>query len=81
MLERGKGVFVYDTSGKSYIEGMAGLWCTALGYGNEGWRLRARPSRMVMPANALLAHLFPRSGTSRSHAANSHRAGRRMSQL
>jgi 4-aminobutyrate--pyruvate transaminase len=29
MLERGKGVFVYDTSG------MAGLWCTALGYGNE----------------------------------------------
>src|SRR6202521_4231005 len=35
ILERGKGVFVYDTEGKEYIEGMAGLWCTALGYGNE----------------------------------------------
>jgi 4-aminobutyrate--pyruvate transaminase len=35
LLERGKGVFVYDSNGKAYIEGMAGLWCTALGYGNE----------------------------------------------
>ncbi len=35
VLERGKGVFVYDSEGKAYIEGMAGLWCTALGYGNE----------------------------------------------
>jgi len=35
IIERGRGVHVYDTDGKSYIEGMAGLWCTALGYGNE----------------------------------------------
>jgi 4-aminobutyrate--pyruvate transaminase len=35
VLEHGKGVFVYDSDGKSYLEGMAGLWCTALGYGNE----------------------------------------------
>jgi 4-aminobutyrate---pyruvate transaminase len=35
VLERGQGVFVYDSDGKGYIEGMAGLWCTALGYGNE----------------------------------------------
>src|SRR5437660_10069260 len=35
VIERGKGVFVYDNRGKGYIEGMAGLWCTALGYGNE----------------------------------------------
>jgi len=35
VIERGKGVFVYDSEGKGYIEGMAGLWCTALGYGNE----------------------------------------------
>jgi 4-aminobutyrate--pyruvate transaminase len=34
VLERGKGVFVYDTTGKDYIEGMAGLWCTSLGYSN-----------------------------------------------
>jgi 4-aminobutyrate---pyruvate transaminase len=35
IIERGQGVYVYDTDGKPYIEGMAGLWCTALGYGNE----------------------------------------------
>src|ERR1700692_1037742 len=35
VLERGQGVFVYDSNGKAYIEGMSGLWCTALGYGNE----------------------------------------------
>src|SRR5882672_1886902 len=35
VIERGKGVYVYDSDGKAYLEGMAGLWCTALGYGNE----------------------------------------------
>src|SRR6266540_1097819 len=35
IIERAQGVFVYDTEGRAYIEGMAGLWCTALGYGNE----------------------------------------------
>jgi 4-aminobutyrate---pyruvate transaminase len=35
IIERGQGVYVYDSDGKAYIEGMAGLWCTALGYGNE----------------------------------------------
>ncbi|GJD91844.1 Putrescine--pyruvate aminotransferase [Methylobacterium hispanicum] len=34
VLERGQGVHVYDTDGRPYIEGMAGLWCTALGYSN-----------------------------------------------
>jgi 4-aminobutyrate--pyruvate transaminase len=35
VLESGKGIFVYDSNGKEYIEGMAGLWCTALGYSNQ----------------------------------------------
>jgi adenosylmethionine-8-amino-7-oxononanoate aminotransferase len=35
VIERGEGVYVYDNGGKQYLEGMAGLWCTALGYGNE----------------------------------------------
>src|SRR5450432_4500743 len=35
VIERGQGIFVYDSNGKAYIEGMSGLWCTALGYGNE----------------------------------------------
>jgi 4-aminobutyrate--pyruvate transaminase len=33
IIERGQGVFVYDEHGKDYIEGMSGLWCAALGWG------------------------------------------------
>ncbi|GIS97156.1 MAG: aspartate aminotransferase family protein [Gammaproteobacteria bacterium] len=32
---KAKGVYLWDNQGKQYIEGMAGLWCTALGYGEE----------------------------------------------
>jgi 4-aminobutyrate--pyruvate transaminase len=34
VLERGEGIYVWDAAGKRYIEGLAGLWCTGLGYGN-----------------------------------------------
>ena len=33
-IVRGDGVYVYDDSGKEYLEGLAGLWCASLGYGN-----------------------------------------------
>src|SRR4029453_2983533 len=36
ILNEGRGIYLYDDKGKRYIEGLAGLWCTALGYGNEG---------------------------------------------
>ncbi len=35
VITRGRGVRVYDENGKGYIEGLAGLWCTALGWGEE----------------------------------------------
>ena len=35
IFDHGKGVFVYDDKGKDYIEAMAGLWCTALGWGDN----------------------------------------------
>jgi len=34
VLERGKGVRVWDSDGRDYIEGLSGLWCASLGYGN-----------------------------------------------
>lgn len=34
-IVRGDGIYVYDASGKRYLEGLAGLWCSALGYGNR----------------------------------------------
>ncbi len=35
LIDRGEGVYVFDRDGKGYIEGMAGLWCTALGFNNQ----------------------------------------------
>ena len=35
VMTRGQGVYVYDEDGNRYIEGMAGLWCLSLGFGNE----------------------------------------------
>lgn len=54
VIERAQGVTVYDTSGKGYIEGMAGLWCTALGYGNEELVEAAAAQMRKLP----FAHLF-----------------------
>jgi len=45
VITRGEGVHVYDEEGKQYIEGMAGLWCTALGY-NENRLVEAAMKAM-----------------------------------
>jgi len=34
-IERGEGAYVYDSNGKQYLEALAGLWCTSLGYNNR----------------------------------------------
>jgi 4-aminobutyrate---pyruvate transaminase len=54
VIERGQGVHVYDSDGKAYLESMAGLWCTALGYGNEEL-VEAAASQM---RKLSFAHLF-----------------------
>ena len=59
ILERGEGVYVYDTDGRAYIEGMAGLWCTALGYSNAELADAARAQMGRLP----FSHLF----SGRSH--------------
>ncbi len=35
VLERGEGVYVWDSEGNKLIEGLSGLWCTSLGFNNE----------------------------------------------
>ncbi|MCC6780539.1 MAG: aspartate aminotransferase family protein [Hyphomicrobiales bacterium] len=59
VLERGQGIYVYDSDGKAYIEGMAGLWCTALGWGNEELVEAAAAQMRKLP----FGHLF----TGKSH--------------
>lgn len=32
IIDRGKGIYIYDSNGKEYIEGLAGLWSVAIGF-------------------------------------------------
>lgn len=34
VITRAKGVYIYDADGNEIIDGMAGLWCVQMGYGN-----------------------------------------------
>lgn len=48
VLDEAKGISVRDSSGKTYIDGMAGLWCAGLGYGH---------AELIEAARAQLARL------------------------
>jgi len=54
VLERAEGIYVFDGAGKRYIEGLAGLWCTGLGYGNAEIVETAREQMSRLS----FAHLF-----------------------
>lgn len=59
VIERGKGVFIYDSRGKEYIEGMSGLWCAGLGFGDEELIEAATEQLHALP----YYHLFGGKGT------------------
>jgi 4-aminobutyrate--pyruvate transaminase len=59
VMERGEGIYVYDNSGKQYIEGMAGLWSVGVGFGE---------SRLVDAAARQMSKLpYYHTFTARSH--------------
>ena len=62
VLSSGKGVTVRDDEGREYIEGLAGLWCVSLGWGEE---------RLVEAAARQMRQL----GTYHIFAAKSHEPG------
>lgn len=35
MIQNAKGVHVYDSTGKKYLDAIGGMWCVTLGYGHE----------------------------------------------
>lgn len=35
VMDRGDGIYVYDSSGKQYIEALAGLWSVAVGFSEK----------------------------------------------
>ncbi|MFC7050349.1 aminotransferase [Emcibacter nanhaiensis] len=67
IMARGKGVYQWDDKGKQYLEGMAGLWCTSLGYGNGEIAETAAEAMRTMG----FAHMF---------SGKSHEAGIRLAE-
>ena len=56
VISRGKGIYVYDEDDKEYIEGLAGLWCTALGFGEEELIEAAVRQMRTLPYYHTFAH-------------------------
>jgi 4-aminobutyrate--pyruvate transaminase len=55
VIERGEGVRVFDQAGRGYIDGLAGLWCCGLGFGNEELVEAARAQMSKLPYYHLFA--------------------------
>lgn len=49
VIVRGQGVQVFDENGMGYIEGMAGLWCAALGFSEQRLVDAATRQMQVLP--------------------------------
>ncbi len=53
VLEKGKGVYLYDTDGKKYLDFAAGIAVCALGYGNQEYEnaLKEQVGKLVHTSN------------------------------
>ncbi|WP_085905258.1 aspartate aminotransferase family protein [Kiloniella majae] len=59
VITHGKGVNVFDDQGKSYIEAMAGLWSTSLGFGEERLIEAANKQMKELPYYHSFTHKTP----------------------
>lgn len=64
VIERGEGIYVYDDQGNKFLEGMAGLWSVAVGFGEP--RLVEAASRQM--AKLPYYHTFTHKSNSPSIA-------------
>jgi adenosylmethionine-8-amino-7-oxononanoate aminotransferase len=56
VIARGQGLNLWDTEGKRYLDGMSGLWCTALGYGRADLNAAAARQLEELPYYNLFFH-------------------------
>ena len=56
IITHGRGIYLYDDAGREYIDGFAGLWCAALGHGNEELIEAARTQMERVAFTHLFAH-------------------------
>ncbi len=56
IITRGEGVWVFDDAGNRYLEGLAGLWCTGLGFSERRLVEAARRQLEQLPFTHAFAH-------------------------
>ena len=56
IVNRGKGIYVYDEQGNEYIEGLASLWCASLGFSEERLARVAAEQFAKLPTYHNFAH-------------------------
>ena len=56
VITGGEGVWVNDDDGKRYIEGLAGLWCAALGFSDKRLAEAAPRQMRSCPTRTVFAH-------------------------
>lgn len=56
VIDRGEGVYVFDNNGKRYIEGLAGLWSVAVGFGETRLSDVAKAQMDKLPYYHIFAH-------------------------
>lgn len=56
IITRGEGIRVIDDQGKAYIDGLAGLWCASLGFGERRLVEAARRQLETLPYYHVFAH-------------------------
>ena len=49
IITRGEGVYVWDTEGNKILDGMSGLWCVNMGYGQNDLVEAATKQMTVLP--------------------------------
>ena len=55
-ITRGEGIYVWDDSGNKYIEGLAGLWCTSLGFSETRLADAAARQFKKLPYSHIFTH-------------------------
>jgi 4-aminobutyrate--pyruvate transaminase len=59
VIVRGDGIHVIDEQGRTYIEGMSGLWCASLGFSNRRLAEAAQRQFEVLPYYHTFNHRVP----------------------
>jgi 4-aminobutyrate--pyruvate transaminase len=56
VIDRGSGIYVYDSAGKEYIEAMAGLWSVAVGFNEPRLTQAAAAQMSKLPYYHIFSH-------------------------